>query len=539
MNTSPRHAPSVSWAARILSLGESRPTEVGFLNVNWRSTLAIFFLAAFTFRIVFLFVAPNNSTDAWSRYVAATVWLEHPSHLPPATAVDAWLPMHFWLLGGVVWITKSEMAARGLSVLLGSFTVTLLAGIADRAFNRRVAFGSALLLTFFGFHIAFSVTTSSEALTIFLIALGTYAWIRYAATASWSWALISSTALNIASLCRFESWLCGPVLALMLLPDDSGSWPAGGPSHRAWWRALGFGLFSSLGALGWLVFSYLKWGDPLELPHRTMWLNAQFQPSHHSIYFRALSVPGSIVASLNPLIAVLTLIGALRVWFESARAARATLCLALALFAFNYYNSVRYETTQARYTLLYSWLLLPFALEGLSYLISRWRWADRSRAFAIVLILFLGWQAGIAVAASYAPQPIGDHLGALSPTIPLHAEIRGLTRWLKTNREQRGAAILDDYNWESEDVFRFANLTASRTFSITQQDYDNPRKFNLRLAEFVRGQHPGLLICSPQGPIGKTWCVDPRKPVRIADSNLRLAPLWLGTHWQIYAISYY
>jgi len=270
-----------------------------------------------------------------------------------------------------------------------------------------------------------------------------------------------------------------------------------------------------------------------------MWLNAQFQPSHHSIWYRAVSVPGSILVSLSPLMAALTLIGGVRVWGQGTRAARATLRLALILFAFNYYNSVRYQTTQARYTLLYSWLFLPFVLEGLKYWLSRWRWADTSRAFALVLVLFLAWQAGIAVAASYVPQPIGDHLGALSPTIPLHAEIRGLTKWLKTSGAQHGAVILDDYNWESEEVFRFANLTASRTFSITQQDYDNPRKLNLRLAEFVRGQHPGLLICSPEGPIGRTWCLDPRKPVRVADSNLLLAPLWLGPHWQIYAISYY
>jgi len=506
------------------------------LDAKWMKVLCFLFLAALTVRITFLLVAPNNSTDAWSRYIAATVWLRHPGQLPPVTVSAAWLPMHFWILGSVVWITKSEIGARCFSAALGSLTVVLLAAIARRSLGQRVALWSALLLVFFGLHVAFSVTTSSEALTIFLIALGLYTWVRYAASGIAPWMLFSATAFNIACLCRFEPWLCGPTLALLLINEDSRAMSQG-PVRRRWLQAFSFGLLSSLGAIGWSMFSYLKWGDALELPHRTMWLNAHFQPIHHSTLFRALAVPGSLVTSLSPIIAALAIFGATHIVRCGPKAARAIVAVTFVLFAFNYYSSVRYETTQARYTLLYSWLIFPLAIDGLVCLTARLRRANAGLVCAVVLASFVFWQVGIAAAAIYAPQPIADHLGALSPMIPLHLELRDLTKWLKAH-PQHGAVILDDYNWESVDIFRFAQLRAAETFSISQQDYDDMAGLSIRLQRFVEVRHPGLLICSPEGLIGKQWCPGSQNKVRVSGSELQLSLLWQGRHWRICRILY-
>jgi Dolichyl-phosphate-mannose-protein mannosyltransferase len=506
------------------------------LDPEWFGKLSFLFLAALALRVIFVFIAPNNSTDAWSRYLVGMVWLRHPHQLPPATASAAWLPMHFWILGSVAWITKSEVGARCFSVLLGSFTVLLLAGIARRSFGPRGALWSAILLAFFGLHVAFSVTTSSEALTIFLMAFGLYAWIRCAECGNISWMLSSAAAFNIACLCRFEPWLCGPTLALLLVNTDSGSLSLA--SRRRWSMALSFGFLSSLGAIGWLIFSGLKWGDALKLPHRTMWLNADFQPNHHSVLFRALAAPGSIVISLSPVIAALGIFGAIHIARSGTRSARAIVALTFVLFAFNYYSSIRYETTQARYTLLYSWLIIPLAVEGLVCSTARLRHPLAGIAFAELLTFFILWQAGIATAAIYAPQPIADHLGAFSPMIPLHAELRDLTDWSKTNGSRHGPVILDDYNWESVDILRFGRLRATETFTISQQDYDDSVGLHDRLQRFIEEQHPGLLICSPEGPIGRDWCAGNHDHIEVPGLELQFLPLWQGRHWRIYRISY-
>jgi len=513
----------------------SRP---GIVCAKWSLTLLSLFLAALAVRLVFLYIAPNNSTDAWSRYLAARLWLQHPGRLPPATAFDAWLPMHFWLLGIVLWITKSEIGARIFSVLLGSLSVIFVAGIAARGFDRRVALWSGVLLTFFGFHIEYSVTTSSEALTIFLLVLGVFAWLRYAEQRTWPWLVLSSVAFIAASLCRFEPWLCPPVLGFMLL-DFSDGFASAWSNRRALGHAAGFALLASGGALGWLIFSFAKWNDALQLPHRTMWLNLHFQPAHHSAWFRSFTVPASILISLSPFLVTLAVLGVWQVVLRGSQKARALTLLALILFTFNYYSSARYEVTQARYTLLYSWLFLPFSFQGLHWMSSgRWRWAADYRNHLVLVLLFLVWQAGIIVGGRYAPPPFGDQLGALSPTIPLHHEMRELTNLLKAKAPQQSALILDDYNWESPTVFRFANLQISKTFAIVQRDYDSPAELRERLDRFVRQMHPTLLVCSPAGPIGKLWSVDHRDVFQLESLGLQLGQVWRGEHWRIYSIVY-
>jgi len=329
-------------------------------RLSWTTTTILTFVLALAIRLVFLFVASNNTTDAWSRLQSAVLWLQHPFQLPPATSAAAWLPLHFWLLGIVLWITQSLWATRVLSVLLGATTVVVLSALVSQAFSRRAAVVSAVLFTCFGLHVAFSVTTSSEAPTIFFIALGLYTWVRYFFERTPRWLVASAVSFSAASLIRFEAWLCAPVLSVMLL-DFSGSWKSAWSNRRAWKHTLSFGFLASAGSTGWLLFSFLKWGDALRLPHHTMWLNLHFQPVHHSLIFRLLAVPGVLLISLSPLVVGLACIGLARVFKDGSLAARTITILVCVLCAFNIWNSVRYEVTQACYTLLYSLLLFPRA----------------------------------------------------------------------------------------------------------------------------------------------------------------------------------
>jgi hypothetical protein len=502
------------------------------------STVALLFLAAVVVRLVFLFVAPNNTTDAWSRYHYAVLWLQHPGSLPQATSTDAWLPLHFWLLGAVLRVFKTEMAARVFTLTLGALTVLFYWGIVARAFDRRIATASSLLLALFGFHIAFSVTTGSEVPTIFFMAAGIYAWIRYATNGRSIWIVFSALMFGAACLCRFEAWLCAPILGLMLL--DSGEGWSSMRDHHAWRRSLSFGLLGSAAALGWLIFSFLKWADPLELPHRTMWLNQHFRPAilHHSFGFDLLTVPVSLAISLSPLILGLACVGLPHAIRKGPPLMRALAVLALVLLAFNYWNSVRFEVTQARYTLLYSWLLIPFAFEGLRWLAS-WRgWLNSRAAYSAVVIFFFLWQAGIVLGAAYAPPTVADRLAVMSPALPLHHEMRGLTDWLLQNHQTSTAVVLDDFNWDSPTVSRFAHLDQSETFHVTPQDYADRALLKQELESFVLSEHPGLLVCSPYGPIGSMWLVDDDPQLEVESLGIQLQLAWHGQHWRVYTITY-
>lgn len=500
--------------------------------------LATVFLLGLALRFLFLQIAPNNTTDAWARYRAAVMWLQHPRQLPEATSSDAWLPLHFWLLGTVLWIGKTEMAARIFTALLGSSTLLFYWGVVRRAFDRGVALFSTLLLASLGFHIAFSVTTGSEAPTIFFLAAGLYGWLRYATEGARRWLLLSGVALSAASLCRFESWLYPLVLTVALV-----DFPERGPkvlSWRSWRRAVPFGLVASAGSAGWLVFSFVKWSDAFELPHRTAWLNLHFRPAilRHSLDFRLATVPVSLVVSLSPLVIGLAAMGLLRTFADGSRMKRSLAALVLTLFAFNCWSAVKFDATQARYTLTYSWLLIPFGFESLRWLEERWRWAARPAAWAGITVFFLLWQIGIIAGADSAPSSVADHLRVISPAVPLAREMRDLTKWLGENASPGKAVVLDDFNWDSPTVMRFSHLDPSRTFQITPEDYADADLLRQQLDSFVLRQHPQLLVCSPYGPIGSLWNVDDRETLTEQTLGIQLALRWRGEHWRVYEVSY-
>lgn len=499
--------------------------------------LLLLFVVSFGIRLAFLPIAPNNTTDAWSRFHDAELWLQNPGTLPKATSEGAWLPLHFWLLGSVLWLTKSEMSLRIFTALLGSLTVLIFWGIFRRAFDRRVALTAAALLALFDFHIAFSITTGSEVPTIFFMAVGTYAWLRFSAQPKFRWALLSAVMISLACLCRFEPWLCPAVFAFMLLDSQEGFSAAFRDQNR-YLRALGFGLLASTGALGWMLFSFLKWGNPMELKSRTVWLNLHFRAEvlRHSLAFRVFEVPVSLATSLSPLILALACLGLLVVLVQRFRPARGLAVLVLVLFAFNFYSSVRYETTQARYTLLYSWLFFPFAVEALLWSAENWRRMKLSAMVAWTAIFFLVWQVGIIVGATYARPTIADRLGVMSPTVPLHHEMRGLTDWLLHNDPRASTIVLDDLNWDSAAISRFAHLDLSQTFHITPEYYSNHDLLRRDLEQFVDTRHPVLCVCSPYGLIGKMWSLDGAKDVNVLDPALHLHVVWQGEHWRVYTI---
>jgi asparagine N-glycosylation enzyme membrane subunit Stt3 len=130
---------------------------------RWGRRLFLLFIIALGIRLIFLFIADNNGTDAYIRYKLAASWLEKPVALPS----DVWLPLHFWLLAGALSVWNSEFTVRFVTVVLGALTVFPVGGIGRRLFNDFVGFYWALTLAIFGFHVAYSVTSSSEVPTLF------------------------------------------------------------------------------------------------------------------------------------------------------------------------------------------------------------------------------------------------------------------------------------------------------------------------------------------------------------------------------------
>lgn len=507
----------------------SAETEAGIKPCvsGWTISLSLFLLA-FVARLPFLFLAGNNGTDAWARYLIARSWVEHPSHLPS----EVWLPLHFWLLGTALWVRNSELSARFLTMLLGALTVLPYWGAFRRIFDPQVALQSTVFFALFTFHVAYSVTTSSEVPTIFFLVLGFYAWVRFVFDENWRWLVLGGVAFSAASLCRVEPWFYAPLIALASL-SVSGNL-VGRRTPRSWMRLVAFSLAAGAGAIGWIIFSLVKWGNPLAVASRTASLSARFS-IQQPLFNRLIAVPGALFITLSPVIVILILVG----FFQNRHPAKPLVIvpavMATVLGVVNVSLAVRENLTMARYTLMYSWLLIPYAFEGLRVLWSRWPSMETRKAFAGVLVFFLVWQTGIVLGADYGPPRIADKLSSVSPTLPLAIELRDLVRWLNGHRAMQDAVIFDHFNYEEVDVTRYAHIPSSQYFHVPE--VMDPAVVQTELKEFLITRHPLFLVYSPGGLLREIWSIDNPSP-SFHPSNVVLSREWQEGNWQVYRISY-
>src|SRR5690348_5621449 len=114
---------------------------------SWMWLLAL----ALAVRLPFIWIAPNNGTDALSRFEYAEDWLKAPGLLPVATSEHHWLPLHFWLLGSVLSWWHSERGVRLLTALFGALTILPYWGMMRRILDRGVALASAVAFALFSY----------------------------------------------------------------------------------------------------------------------------------------------------------------------------------------------------------------------------------------------------------------------------------------------------------------------------------------------------------------------------------------------------
>jgi 4-amino-4-deoxy-L-arabinose transferase-like glycosyltransferase len=491
-------------------------------------TALLLFLLALLFRLPFLWLTNNNGTDAWARYVITLGWLKNPGQVPS----NVWLPLHFWLLGGALSFWNSEWSARLLTLIFGASTVLPYWGMLRRAFNPRVAFWSSLFFVFLFFHVAYSVTTSSETPTIFFLVLGFYGWVRFQFGDGWIWLLPSGLGLSAASLCRFEVWVVIPVLTIFLL-DFSAGWNSLWSNREAWARTASFGLASSVGAIGWMLFSLRKWGNPLAAAEASAGQSKRML-LHQSLLHRLAAVPGALVVTLSPLVVGLAVWGLVVVWPQRDTRKRALAAAFLVMAGFQLFNSVTSNLTMARFTLMYSWLFIPFSFVALFDLSKRWPVIATRTGLIAGLVLFLLWQAAVTVGAYYAPPAVAARLSSVAVTLPLDPELRNLTSWMKTHRSPGESVIVDEYLYEASDIIRYSHIPFSEALSAPVP-WDGPAS-EAKVAEFIRERRPRFLVYCPSGMLGEAWSLGDEKQLVLLKLNIRLTRRWKGEHYSVYEI---
>lgn len=479
-------------------------------------------------RLPFLFVTNNaNAGDAWDRYQIALDWSTHPTQLPS----PVWLPMHFWIMGLTLKLSRSELTVRLISLFFASLTILPFWKLVKKLFDVRIAIYSALSFAVLGIHVGYSVVSSSEVLTVCFLAFGIYAWFQYRLSDSQGWATLSGLALSAACLFRYEPWVAVITLNVLNVTDIKDI----RLGQRRWRPLFTFLVLSCAGAIAWCAFSYYKWHDPFFSAHQTINLN-DTDPNKGRLLYRLAVVPGTIIASLGPL-ALLSALGITRS-ITQPRSPRWELSVLVTILLLTHYaNSVLHSVTQARYILIYVWLLIPFAYGGIQAGMERNlpRW--NRRTFAVVFVSFFLWQIGITVVARSGPCALGDRLGQVSPTLPFRCGLRGLISWMDDHPTSGQSVILDNFSAEAREVVRFAHLTPGAVFTVPK--LSGPADLQ-SMYRFVEDQHPRLLIYAPHGNLGRIESLPDTSNVSIENSRItmRLHRLWSakGDDYRIYEI---
>ena len=407
-------------------------------------------------------------------------------------------------------------------------------GIARRAFGSEVASYSALALALFSFHIGYSAVTSSEVPTIFFLACGVYFWTRLKSENEWRWLVPGGLALIAASLCRFEAWIY--ILALiLLLPDLSLRRPTGGLKIGTLARTAIWGFLASAGAIGWMVLSLVKWGDVFASPHATFGINSATSVNSAAGIYNLLVVPGALLLTLSPVIAGFASWGIFNNLAKGKPLPRALALLVLASLTADYYACVAKQVTMARYTLMYSWLAIPFAFEGLRLVSEKVARARASTLHALALSFFVVWQAGIVAGAYWTTEPqIADRLSVISPTLPLPVELRTLTQWLRRHAPAGDSVVVDQFQYEAQDIIRFSGLSFSRCLAVPL--LADRSQIATQVRDFVRTKHPKLLIYCTKGGLGKLCPLRGRENAACPALDVRLHRLWKGRTYYVYQV---
>ena len=388
-------------------------------GVPWK-LLLVLFAGSLAIRVAFALVSDNEDGDAFARIVYSRMVAQQGILVP----TEDWLPGHFWLLALPRAVgLGNQMSLRLVTAVTGALAVPCTYLIGDMFFGRRAALVTALILAFNPLHIRFSTITVSESFFILLVAIVLLSFLRHLAQGGTRHLIIGAAALDLAASLRAEAWLLAGVLpAVAMLSLRRPEFPEAKTLLR---RALAFAMAGSVFTGGWLVFSWIEYGDPLHLltlASQRIAMDTSYQQvsTWHTLIFW----PVVLCVSLGPIFFIAALLGTAS---NLKRSGPRFLALMFTTFTLIYYvqNFRSGLITDARYGLFLTWLL---ALNMGAVVQLEPRFSRSSTAAVAVAWLLLVW--------AIAEAPFGvlsQKFGSITPRPRFESDVRRVDSWLRTH----------------------------------------------------------------------------------------------------------
>ena len=452
------------------------------------------FAAAVFVRLLSFFYSQNTGGDAWAREGLTAGWLHHPSW---KLIFDAWLPLHFWLMGGLTLLLGGDvrLAGRLLSLILGTASIYFLWRLADEVYGRRSALFSLAIFTFYSLHVAYSTTSSSEATYLFFVLAGLFSFFRYQNQRQLIYLVLSGLALSLAAAVRYEAWVLIFAVGLLLL--------------RIVWRDLNLTaraaskpllLFAITGG-SWpvilMLYNWRTFGRPLySVTMNHTWVAEQLSFVHHSLGYRLTLFPGVILLTLSPLVVLAVCYGLSKSFSEEPHVTFAILFLLFSSIQL-YQIFSGGEMAFARYTLTLGTLLTVFAGLGFSRFQDKFV-AGRPRLFLAGVVTLLAFNTCALLLFGETHNRFSEKFASISPRLRYTKHIQTVANYLQHHLQPTESIVVDDYNSEALILAQASGLpipVGTRAFLV-----DTLRPLS-DLPNFVRTEHPKYLVYSDRGSV--------------------------------------
>lgn len=483
-------------------------------------------------RIAFFALGQNNGGDALARAALTADFLKHPGL---RLNFEPWLPFHFWLMASMALVLrKTALAARVLSLVLGTASLWVLWRLAKEIYGRAAALFSLVIFALYSLHIAYSTTSSSEVPYLFFVLVGLLCFFINRRTGSILTICLSALALGVASGIRYEAWMCifAVFLVMILLPTRFGSNFTLGPWLREW---LLFGGIAGLWPCFWLLYQWRVFSKPLYgVTMNYRWVPEQAAVMHRSAFYRFALLPGVLLITLTPLIVAAAIYGLWR-GTRQKRGREFVIIVAITGLAFISQIALGGLLPMARYTIT----LGTFAVIGAGYGLTRFaRFFSRTNArrlpAAVSLLMIVNLGAICLVAET--PTTLGDKMASVSPLLrfPHHIELVG--HYLLPRLSANDRVIIDDYNVESNIVAAAIGLPllrGNRAFLASEDPTSD-------LDQYVAFQHPRYIIYSPKGTLRTIMPLpDGCSPSSVGPlDGMTLSCVFKDDVYRIYEVSY-
>jgi hypothetical protein len=428
------------------------------LSRRLERTAGPIFLVGIALRIlVFFLPGHTNGGDSLTRVVLTDAWLHN--HLSLSNAFGPWLPLHFWMIGGLSLLLKNTMlAGRLLSLISSVASLFLVWRITRNVYGSTAGAISLLVFSLYSLHIGYSITPASEAPYLFFLLLSLYGFFSYLKSGQLLFLALAGISITLGCAIRYEAWVILFMMTVLAFTcqaenlNETNSW-----QRRRLVPLLVLGLCGWSWPVPWLAYSWKTWGHPLyfvSMNHR--WVAEQVALGNGSRIYELGLTPAVIFLTLSPL----PLLGSLYALYLAIRENKGRALAAIFLFSggVQLYQIVSGGVMPyARYTMTLGTLLSIMSGWGLLRFVQKYfsgniKWLLPSLAGTLALNLVA------LLVLSETRNRLSDKFVEISPRLRERHYISDTARYLKSHLSTNDSVVIDDYNTDSILVAASAGL---------------------------------------------------------------------------------